>query len=177
MAIFNTVQIAWLGPKATLGHYVASYTSSNQLYVPWTGFIQCANGFQSVPQNNTWAAKEGTFYEAYEANTLVPQACGSANPPGCGTNYLWAGIGGDVTVNPRGQLFDTNLIQSGFAIISYLDANLVLPMIEYAPNEPSFLQVPSGNKYATWDTFTIWGWAADANCNPNVSGAMACFWF
>jgi hypothetical protein len=162
--VFDTVQVAELGPKAT------TFEGSSTVG-PWTGFVQSGSGFTAV--NGDFAANWGTFYEEYEAELLVPVNFGCTS---CSTSGIWAGIGG-VQTTFLGGFLSTSLIQSGFFFQPRGTMMTIVPFIEFAPNRPIFLPTPGNQKFAGGDVFTIWGWAGDGNCNLNTSAANGCFWF
>jgi hypothetical protein len=162
--LLDAVQVSALGTKAT------TYEGSSTIGA-WTGFAQSASGFTAV--YGDFAANWGTLYEEYEAEMLAPVNFGCTN---CSTSAIWVGIGG-VQTEFLGGALPTSLIQSGFYFQPRGTTVEIDPYIEFAPGGVKFLPRPGNQKYAGGDVFTIWGWAADANCNLNTAPSYACFWF
>jgi hypothetical protein len=154
VTVFQPVPITYIGPRQ-YGQYIGN------TFCNWTGFIQSADGFQSLTNcllATNWEGATYSIYHFYSSVPYVTSGCGIGS--NCATG-IWAGIGG-LPVAGQGSKASA-LIQSGF----YMQNNGIAGLfVEFAPNSaagPSGL--PLGDDYARGDQFYIWGWSAsESNC-------------
>jgi hypothetical protein len=182
MDLYNTMPVTLLGAKATVGQYEGSYSASgfsvNPGNNPWSGFVQSAEGFQTLPHyGNFLFANSGVLYEEYSVQMLAPGAYGCSGA--CAGTAMWAGIGGWPANFFGAGVLTPDLMQSGFQTIPYGGGPVVELFAEWVTQNlvgaPEVWPPPGNDKFAPGDNFWILGFAGDQNCNLSNSPSLGCF--